>query len=257
MLVRLDGTSLQKRRYDFDAHYANAYKDSLGRLWAWTSTGLYKYDDSADQFKMIRETKAELNISQVQGLLGGRQGRLWVSTPSILYDFNPATNEWIAYGRKYGIGANNLGDKIYESSDGQLMLGYANGYLSIPLQDLQINPARPKLRITAFYIDNKLVSPTKDGLLSQPIEEVETLELPHNKNSFGFNFAAFDYADPEKNLHYSRLANYDTVWRKAGPDKYTAFFNLPPGKYVFEVKASNSNGIFSYRSLNFIVHPHW
>ncbi len=53
------------------------------------------------------------------------------------------------------------------------------------------------------------------------------------------------------------LENYGEKWRRAGSGKTASYFNVPPGQYVFRVKASSSDGIWAEKMLTIIITPPW
>ena len=53
------------------------------------------------------------------------------------------------------------------------------------------------------------------------------------------------------------LENYDKVWRQGGTDQRAYYFNVPPGRYVFKVKAASDNGIWSEKSIAITILPPW
>ncbi len=54
------------------------------------------------------------------------------------------------------------------------------------------------------------------------------------------------------------LEHLDNTWRKAGSQKIAYYYNVPPGSYVFRVKAANSDGVWAEKSITiFISSPWW
>jgi signal transduction histidine kinase len=53
-----------------------------------------------------------------------------------------------------------------------------------------------------------------------------------------FNFAALDFVSPRRFNYYYQLTGHDANWIDAGNRNYVAYTNLPPGRYVFKVKAA-------------------
>ena len=81
--------------------------------------------------------------------------------------------------------------------------------------------------------------------------------LNYNQNNFSFYFAAIDYRAPEANRYYSLMENFDSVWRDAGGDKSATYINVPPGKYLFRVKAINIDGVQAQKTIQIIINPPW
>ena len=53
------------------------------------------------------------------------------------------------------------------------------------------------------------------------------------------------------------LENYDNEWRQSGSERTAYYFNVPPGNYIFRVKAANSNGVWAEKSIKITISPPW
>ncbi len=70
---------------------------------------------------------------------------------------------------------------------------------------------------------------------------------------------AIHYSNPSKNKSAYKLENYDNEWREVGNQHVASYPMLPPGKYVFRVKAANNNGVWNDQgaTLKIIINPPW
>jgi signal transduction histidine kinase len=68
---------------------------------------------------------------------------------------------------------------------------------------------------------------------------------------------AIHYTNPAQNQHLYMLENYDISWKSAGQNLTASYFNVPPGKYVFRVKAANSEGVWAEKTMDIIIRPPW
>ena len=68
-----------------------------------------------------------------------------------------------------------------------------------------------------------------------------------------------DFTDPSSNQFAYKLEGADKTWINAGNVHIASYSNLAPGTYHFEVKAVNSDGIWSETpaEYNFIIMPAW
>ncbi len=55
------------------------------------------------------------------------------------------------------------------------------------------------------------------------------------------------------------LENYDKTWREVGNQRSAFYYNLPPGKYMFKLKAANSHGVWNKEpaTFSFTIKPPW
>ncbi len=84
------------------------------------------------------------------------------------------------------------------------------------------------------------------------------VELPYKYNSLEFNFVSTYYIR-NKDVKYSyKLLPLDVNWSEYSTNNYTRYTNLPPGDYVFSLKAKNIFGdesnIYEY---SFSILPPW
>ena len=102
-----------------------------------------------------------------------------------------------------------------------------------------------------------MVVPGKGSSLSEHLSQAEEIRLSYNENVFSFEFAGIHYSSPEDNQHLFMLENFDNTWQKAGEEKTANYFNVPPGHYIFRVKAANSDGVWAEKSIAVIISPPW
>ena len=97
-------------------------------------------------------------------------------------------------------------------------------------------------------------------MLKKAIPYVDSLTLPYRDNVFSFEFAALSYANSQKNRYRYKLENFEPGWNEVGSKQRLATYtNLDPGKYVFRVQGSNSDGVWNEEgvSLTIVITPPW
>lgn len=68
----------------------------------------------------------------------------------------------------------------------------------------------------------------------------DRLRLKYRENSIAVNYQAINFISPERLNYTYKLEGYDQNWIEAGSRNYTAYTNLPPGDYVFQVKLADN-----------------
>jgi len=53
------------------------------------------------------------------------------------------------------------------------------------------------------------------------------------------------------------MENLENTWRKASREKKAFYYNVPPGRYIFHVKAANSDGVWAEKNITIIITPPW
>ena len=90
---------------------------------------------------------------------------------------------------------------------------------------------------------------------------LKEIELSYTDNVFSFEFAALDYSAPEKNKYAYKMEGVDKDWVYVNANKrFAAYTTLSPGKYIFYVKGSNSDGVWNDDGIKLIINiipPFW
>ena len=245
-------------------HYLNGtnitciYEDTDGTIWAGTINGLYRHNKSSGVFSLYKDPAYSIETANITGIAEDDQKNLWISTLSGILRINLRRNETSVYGLNRGVNANTLNYLAgYKLHNGELLLGDATGYYAFFPGDLTGNSKPPQVVITDFKISDQSVKPGGASVLNTVLEQTKKIQLTYKQNVFSFAFVSTHYSRPEDNIHLFMLENYDDSWNRAGSDRRAIYFNVPPGKYVFRVKAANSNGMWAEKSIDIIVTPPW
>lgn len=85
------------------------------------------------------------------------------------------------------------------------------------------------------------------------------LQLGHKNNHLIFDFIAINWKKPDKVLYQYRLVNFDEKWNFPTRISMATYSNLSPGRYIFQVKAMNSDNVWSepYEFAFEILTPWW
>jgi len=143
---------------------------------------------------------------------------------------------------------------VQKAREGELFIGDRTGYYAFFPDQLKRNVTPPQIVITA---DNRSVKPGKGSPLNLPIAYTKEIHLEYNQNVFSFDFIGIHYSSPEDIRILFMMENLDNAWRKAGREKKAFYYNVPPGHYIFHVKAANRNGVWREKTITVIINPPW
>ncbi|MFH1194234.1 MAG: two-component regulator propeller domain-containing protein [bacterium] len=221
-----------------------------GMLWIGTfGGGLNKFDVARKKFYTYT-TKQGLCNNFIYAILEDEQGLLWISTNKGLSRFDPLTGVFKNYDTGDGL-ANiefNLG-AAYKSEEGELFFGGCNGVDHFYPGDF-LNTIPPSVVLTGFKKFGQRVD------TDVPIKSMKEIQLAYYENFIGFEFVALHYTNPKRNSYACKLENFDKDWNFIHSKGEIAYTNIPPGEYIFKIKAANSHGFWSpVKSIVVIIHP--
>jgi ligand-binding sensor domain-containing protein/signal transduction histidine kinase len=253
----LDKKSGHFKRYLQGNNIVDLFEDSNGTLWIGTQFGLYYRNKSTGEFLVFSDPASGIGTTNIAGIVEDDKKNLWLGSQSAIIKLNLHNNQTSIYGRKYGIIPNSIYDLVsYKSRRGELFFGDARGYFTFFPNDLTANALPPQIQITDLKVADISLRPGQPPLTTS-IEQMGNIKLNYKQDIFSLDFAAIHYSSIEENRDLFMLEGYDTKWRKAGSEKTASYFNVPPGEYVFKIKASSSDGVWAEKWLKIIITPPW
>jgi signal transduction histidine kinase len=233
-------------------------EDKQGVIWAGGGDGLFQYKPDTDSFYRFIDPVSQAEIGNIHSFIEDDEGNLWMRTVDGIIKLNRQRNAITNFSRRFGVDRNEqVYGAAYKGPAGKLYFGHVAGYYAFFPSQLTKGLKPPEVLISAFHLSNQLVLPDKKGPLTSSVYETKKIRLQHDQNVFSFDFAAIDYTYPEENRLFFMLENYDKDWHRAGSDRRAMYFNVPPGKYIFRVKAVNNSGIWAEKQIAITLLPPW
>ena len=226
--------------------------DGNGNMWVGTMNGLCKYDAGEDRFEAIPLDIPSRNIC---GIVED-QHVLWLTTTKGLVRYAPGESCQV-FTRSDGLQSEQfLPNAALKASDGKIYVGSVNGFNAFYPYQIKMNKVLPPVVITGLEIFNKEIR-IGDKKLPKALNWMAELDLSYKDHVFSLLYASLSYCTPEKNQYAYKLEVFDKDWNYVGSQNKATYTNLPAGTYVFKVKATNNDGIWSNQeaSLKITIHP--
>jgi hypothetical protein len=256
-LIKLDHQNGKFYRYLPNASIAVLCVDGSNDVWAASFSSLYHYDRKDDIFSPFVNPNTQLDIQQSLHILEDDQQNLWISTNDGIVRINDKRSEVRTYGQSYGVHKNAFTQADnFKGENRQLFMGDENGYYAFFPGQIKDDGTGPAVNFTSFKIGDKEIN-TANGTLKVPLWQTKEIRLNYDQNTFSLDFLAIDYKNPGEIKYFFMFQNYDNGWHYTGTDHKAYLFNVPPGKYIFRVKAVNTEGNYSERSISVIISPPW
>lgn len=220
-------------------------------IWMATDKGLAALSTETGRIRIYDHQQGLANTF-VYGILPDHQNRLWISTNRGIAFFNPTTKAFKNFDMTDGLqGYEFNGNAYYRTQDGELFFGGVNGFNRFYPEQFRTSSYMPPVHIYKLSV-NELPHPS-----DRYIGETSRIELSHKQNTVALEFSALDYYSNGRNEYQYQLVGYDDQWVQSGNDTYVRYANLPPGTYIFRVKAANKDGQWSpkIKRLTVVIHP--
>ena len=222
-----------------------------GQLWVGTQIGLSLLDPGTGQFQSFALKKNGVP-GMVFGLLPGFNKQVWGTTGSSVFQVEP-TGEVRLYGAGDGIrcGEFNVGAALRLAS-GELFFGGGTGVVSVSTTQQESPLAVPRVWITALRTEDR----TLDLLNARPASEPV---LSTAEKRLEFQFVGLEMNNPLGVEYAFKLEGFDADWSEPGFQREASYTNLEPGRYLFRVRAANSEGFWSQTGdgFSFEIVPLW
>ena len=230
------------------------HQDGGGRLWVGTlGGGLCQLDREAEGRFVTWTRKRGLPHDNIGSLLSDSQGRLWGSTADGLFSLDPKVNghpEPRVMGLAEGVAVRSFWiDSAVRTADDELIFGGGGG-LVVLRSAAQPGAAVPApLALTELRIEGQL----------QPIPgNGGVLRLRPNQQGLQLEFAALDFAAPERQRYRYRLQGLSEDWTETDSSRrLAAFGQLSPGRYTLQVQARGLEGGWQGLELGLEQLPAW
>lgn len=278
-LNRLDPTTGKISKFQYRQNDTTTINDNIintllldndNTLWIGTSAGLNKKVEKTDDkenpeiwFKNYPSNK-HISNELITNLLLDENGKVWIGLYSgmVRFDTKSETVEAEYFTKDY----QRLGyerNTAYIDGEGSMFLGGTNGFLSFHPNKLVSKAPSPKVVVTDLMIYNERVTfQTLSGnaqVLSKPMPFTSDITLAYRDNVFTLEFSAMDYKAPKRNEYAYYLEGFDRQWNEVGNRNTATYTGIPPGNYVFKVKACNSDKVWSdeVTELKITILPPW
>lgn len=230
-------------------------EDEQKNIWVGSASGLTRYEPDTKQFTTYTQ-QTGLPGSKVVGIVADDDQKLWLSTNNGLSRFDPNSAQFINYDRIDGLDGNVFNyNSFYKDAGGRIYFGSYSGLVTFMPSAMQVNNQIPGLALTSLAINGKQIK-TDGTILNTNIAATNQLRLRYDQAILAIEYAVLNFVKPAKNRSAYKLVGYDRDW--VFPTSHRADLqNLQPGRYLFYLKGSNNDGIWSppLKILEIIIAP--
>jgi signal transduction histidine kinase/ligand-binding sensor domain-containing protein len=227
-------------------------KDNNGDLWFGTwGGGLNKYNKNDNTFQRFTE-KEGLSGNVIYGIIPDSKGFIWLSTNKGISRIDLSELKINNFDLSNGLPSIEFSLNAFcMDKEKKLYFGGTEGITFFDPERITGNSFIPPVLITKIYVQGEELK------LLKPAYMIHEIELDYDQNFFSFEFSALDYSASKKNVYKYRLEGVDKDWLFTSGRRFANYTDISPGRYVFRLKSSNNDGVWSNNdvTLSIIIHP--
>ena len=217
-------------------------------------------DITSDSPELLSDEIRFRNLNKTNGLISDlslsvvedRKGFMWIVSVDALSCLNPTTGHF-DYFNKENLNLSLTMSEVPPIVDhvGNLIIGTINGIFRLFTDQIQHSAFVPPIVFTDISIQGENMQDERKLL------DAKTLRLSRGERNISISFASLDYSNPSAINYAYRLKGSGSDWINIGKNRSANFINLQAGNHVFQVKSTNSDGIWmdNIASLSIYVVP--
>ena len=238
----------------------NIFEDEEANIWFGTFGGglnklITKFEEKKQfEFEVFDRGKGMPN-NVIYTIIDDKQGHLWLTTENSIVKFNKKTNKIEVFGK-----GNELENVEFSEASacrlhsGEICVGSKSGFYSFQPDMVKRRVIHAPLVFTRLMLFNKEVEIGEKGsLLVAQLDKTSQLEFNSKQNVFTIEFATLDMRAPEKIQYAYKLEGFDSEWNNVQTKHSATYTALPPGKYTFRVKSTDSEGIWLQNERQIVI----
>lgn len=238
-------------------HLYTVYKDSRNIVWMGGTQGVAYWNLNTDTIGYINRSNG-LPANMVTAISEDNNKQIWIGTCNGIVRINlvQKTPSMTNYDVSDGLTSNDVNNcSLYKLKNGNILVGTPDGYTTIIPQEIVHNTYNAEVFLTGIEPQYYPLPKMLNGKSPECATEVILKEgLPF----FKLQFSTLDFIEPGKVRYAYRIKGQQTEWNYTTGNRID-FSMLPPGKFELQVKACNSEYIWSphIKTLAITILPPW
>jgi ligand-binding sensor domain-containing protein/putative methionine-R-sulfoxide reductase with GAF domain/anti-sigma regulatory factor (Ser/Thr protein kinase) len=208
-------------------------KDNDGNIYAGTIRGLQIFLRNG-QTKVVTQKDGLMN-SRVEILILDKRNRMWIGNDVGIACFNIHDSSLKYFDETYGLSIQGFRIAAYcQNSDDEQVWGTERGIQYFYPDELYNYKTNLKLNINRIETRKIVTNLTQSN----------SFNLTASDNYVSFYFGTIEYLTQLRTFYEYKLEGLDAGWIKVVNQNFVRYSAIPPGKYIFKVRASNDGKIW-------------
>ena len=260
-IFKLDAETA-KIEHVFQIVVIDLYTDKQGILWVAGMDGLWKSNEDWTDFAPFKSNESGIFVGEiVRSIIGDDDDNLWLGTSGGIIKLSADRENKEVYDKDNGIDAGEFHalSAVHKTKGGRIYFATSpNGYYTFQPNEFKDIPGTLKLYFTDLRVNNRSVTPRKDGPILTSLFDAEQVQLKYNENIFSMALAAIDFrSEVEKKMLY-QLEGYDEEWQESLSGQKVNYNKVPPGYYTLKIKSPIRNSSeWKEKSIDILIAKPW
>jgi len=226
-------------QFPYDEIFTLFYASADSTLWvgAAGSGAIRCRIDAKGQLHYVEEitTRQGLASDNVYSICQDRYGYVWATTENGISRIN-THNSMVNTYQPSPVLQGNVGTEncALQTHDGLLLFGTSYGLVTITPSPSGRQSAPLQATITDVLVNGQ-------SMIASNMPRPSALKFPHDQNTLSFRFSCFRYDKVQSQLFQYYLEGVDHDWLPMTTAHHADYTLLPPGSYVFHVRALGNN----------------
>lgn len=170
-----------------------------------------------------------------RAMVEDKNQNIWICSETDISLFNVSNQTFESFGETFFNRSFNYSECFpVTDKQGNILMGTEGGMLVFSPDSIVKQTHESPIVVTGIKYS--------EDNLSHILNDADYLEIPTQRRNFTISFAALDYTN-SADIEYAYKLD-DNQWYYIGKKNSVSFVNLPAGKYQFQMKATNGDGIW-------------
>ncbi|HAS47078.1 MAG TPA: hypothetical protein DCS93_41725 [Microscillaceae bacterium] len=240
------------------------YENQEGNLWIATyDNGLSFYNPETNHCIFFNKENSSIPDNRIYSVVEEDNDNLWMSCDEGLIRFNLKEKTFLQFSREDGLQDNEFNRGAhFRGNSGRLYFGGVKGLNVFKPQNVidLVNKKKPSIVLLDLFINRKKVEVLPKSILTQSLNNIDTLKVNRRINALKVSFTALNYLFPKKN----KFRYYLTIFPKGNKKKkiveryltdnnYTINFDLDNGTYLLHIQGSNNDSYWNEKGKKIVI----
>ncbi len=229
----------------------NMLADPHGNLWLYVDQRWYVMDIQTRQAQPFGKENG-LVTNDPDGLCFDRDGNAWFATPYGLSRYDLRSRQLRTFYQTDGLLSNTISNvELIDTLRNVLFVSTDRGMCLFEPDRVGAAAPAPPTFVTGLRVsDQPMALPRGDHL-----------DLKYSQNDLRIEFTGVNFINGAISRYQYSLepAGRAANWKEAGTDNFASFLNLAPGRYTFQARTANSDGVWGNQpaTLEIVIYPPW